>query len=288
MPWGVMKTKLYVSSLLVFTLTACGGSLSEVENFTYETDAAIVGGKDTTKENVISKYVVLIYDNPTKTYCTGLLIQKNIILTAAHCIKSDQAGLSLAFGLKPLSGDYTLRQAAKVLTHPLYKKNNTQDRNDLALILVKGDAPSGTQLLQIPGEEFPLKKGLLFTATGYGRTSGKKDNTGKDTQGSGSLRHVELMIESVAEDESQFYVDQKAGKGICSGDSGGPALMRYNGKDYVVGIASAISWTVPSELDGNERKEYIENKDVCSEKSIYMNVKKFRSWILEGSQSLLK
>ncbi|WP_374075735.1 trypsin-like serine protease [Bdellovibrio bacteriovorus] len=278
------KTKLYVSSLIVLALTACGGSQSEVDTQVY--DAAIVGGKDTTKDNVISKYVVLIYDNPTKTYCTGLLIKKDVILTAAHCVPSGYKSLTLAFGIKPLAGDYVMKQAANMVVHDKYKKENSNDRNDLALILIKGNAPEGYKTLLLPGADFPLKAGYGFTATGYGRISGKKVPS-SDTQGSGYLRHVELKIDSFNANESQFYVDQKSGRGICSGDSGGPALMRYEGQDYVVGIASAISWTLPDEIHEDEKKQYIENKDVCLEKSIYMNVKKHRTWIDAGLKKLL-
>jgi hypothetical protein len=63
--------------------------------------------------------------------------------------------------------------------------------------------------------------------------------------------------------------------------------MRYQGKDYVVGVASAVSWTVPDEVKADERNQYIQNKDVCKEKSIYMNVKNFRTWIDTESKKLL-
>ncbi len=102
------------------------------------------------------------------------------------------------------------------------------------------------------------------------------------------LRNVDLQIESFNQNATQFYVNQRSLKGICNGDSGGPAIMRYNNKDYVIGVASAISWSIPGEIKADERDEYLENKDLCAEKSIYMNVKKFRSWIFENSQKLLK
>lgn len=279
-----MKTKLYVSSWIVFALTACGGYYQG--NLVPETDSAIVGGKETTLGNPAAKYVVLIYDNSTKNYCTGLLIKKNLILTAAHCASKDAKDMTLAFGLKPMSGDYVMRQAAKTLVHDLYKKGASTERNDLALILMKTDAPPGYMPVLLPDESFPLKQGLTFTAAGYGRTSGKKVPN-SDTQGSGYLRNVDLTIDSFNSTQTQFYVDQKFNKGICNGDSGGPALMRYQDKDYAVGVASAISWSVPDEINENEKKQYVDNKDVCAEKSIYMNVQKFRAWIDKGSKQLL-
>jgi secreted trypsin-like serine protease len=257
-------------------LSACGGPPAQLTDLTIQDSSGIIGGKETTKDNVISKYVVLIYDTPTKSYCTGLLISNTLILTAAHCVEKSTSTLTLAFGLQPMKGNYILRQSAKTIPHPDYKKANKNDRHDTALIASQRAAPKGYEPLLLPDESFPLQAGLIFTATGYGRTSGKPE---AKEESQGFLRHVELIVASLSEDEKQFYVDQKSSKGICNGDSGGPALMRYLGKDYVVGIASAISWTT---------QEDVLQQDVCSEKSIYINLKKFRPWIQEASRLLTK
>ncbi|KHD88717.1 MAG: phosphotrypsin [Bdellovibrio sp. ArHS] len=281
-----MKTQLYVCSLLVFALSACGGPTEgDLENIT--SDNAIIGGKETTKDNVLSKYVVLIHDAPTKNYCTGILIKKNVILTAAHCVPGSAATLSLAFGLRPLAGQYILRQAIRAIPHSEFKKQNANDRDDIALILINGEAPQGYEPAVLPDETFPFKAGLGFTGIGYGRTSGKTAVSKEDTQGSGTLRHVDLLVDSISKTEEQFYVNQKDHKGICNGDSGGPAMMRYMGKDFIVGIASATSWTMPNDIKKSERDEFMRNKDFCGEKSIYMNVKKYRPWIDRELKKLL-
>lgn len=268
-----MKWNFFI--LLVCFQVGCGGTPQPTSHFAIDPHAAIVGGKETTEDNVIAKYVVLIYDTPSKSYCTGSLISKNVILTAAHCVDKSSEVLTLAFGLQPLKGNYILRQSRKVILHPQYKKSNINDPHDLALIGIQGFAPIGFQALLLPEENFPLISGISFTASGYGRISGKKDLP-ENSQGAGKLRHVELKIDSLSSDEMHFFIDQKSRRGICHGDSGGPALMRYLGKDYVVGVASAISWsTLPSS-----------QTDVCAEKSIYMNVKKFRPWIQESLRYL--
>jgi secreted trypsin-like serine protease len=282
-----MKTNLYVLAIIVLSAaTACENSYHQ--NTTDVTASAIVGGLETTKDNPTSRYMALIFDRPSESYCTAMLVRKNILLTAAHCIKSGPENMTLAFGNRPLAGQYTMREASRILVHPGYKKEQSVNRNDLALILVKGNAPEGYEALSIPDEQFPFRPGLTFTSAGYGRVTGKSDPRGNDIQGSGTLRHVELKIDSLSEDRTQFYVDQKSGKGICNGDSGGPAMMRLNGKDYVVGVASAISWIIPGELSEEAKKDYVVQHDICMHKSIYISTKKYTAWIEEGIRQLLQ
>lgn len=278
-----LKMNLYVLVSITLSLAACGNS-NHSETPTHPSNG-IVGGLETSKESLPARYLALIYDKPTESYCTAMLVHKRVLLTAGHCIKSTAANMTLAFGTRPLTGDYVIREASQILIHPLYKNNNI-NRNDLALVLIKGEAPAGYQSLALPEESFPLSANLAFTAAGYGRITGVADPKGG--HGSGLLRHVELKIDSFSQDQSQFYVDQSVGKGICNGDSGGPAMMRYQDLDYVVGIASAISWLVPGELSEKAKKEYLEKHDVCSHKSIYISTKKYRLWIENGLKELLK
>ncbi len=280
-----MKTKLYVCSLLVFILAACGNS-----NFAVDIDSEngnIIGGKLLKREDIASRYVVLLYDNVSRTYCTGTLIHKNVVLTAAHCVGQSASQISVAFGLNPMSGAYDLRTGLKSIIHENYSKTNSKQRNDLALLSFKGDMPISYRPINVIDKSFPLEVTYRFTAAGYGRTTGVKTSVKSDTQGSGVLRAVDLEINSFTEDKSQFYVTQYNGLGICNGDSGGPALMRYNNKDYVVGVISAISWSVPSEVSDDERSEYLENKDYCKDKSIYMNLQIHSDWVRKNLKKLL-
>ena len=278
-----MQSNLYVAAFLTLALTACGGHFS-AQNPQDIATTAIVGGKETPKEHIASKYVVMIFDNATQKYCTGALIRKDIVLTAAHCLGSKAENLTLAFGLKPMSGDYIRRSVSKVIAHENFSKGNLRDRNDLALLLIQGEAPAGYKTLLIPDDTFQIHANQGFTAAGYGRTSGSKKAGPTDNQGSGSLRHVDLLISSLSENENQFYVDQSNNRGICNGDSGGPALMRWQGQDYAVGIVSALSWASPDEASSGGVSQ--ETRDICAEKSIYISVKKYHAWILAGIKKL--
>lgn len=70
-----------------------------------------------------------------------------------------------------------------------------------------------------------------------------------------------------SEIESDFlYVDQSAGKGVCSGDSGGAAFAQVKGQDVVVGIASRV---------GN----LADSKHYCSSFGSYTNPIVYRNWL---------
>jgi secreted trypsin-like serine protease len=267
------KLLILTTLILSFALGACSPAV--------DTDAAlppesfgIIGGSEISSDEKASKYSALLYDNKSGTFCTGFLIKENVIMTAAHCIPQNLTDLVIAFGTKPRTGNYTLRRAQSTFTHPEYQYDQ-KAQNDLALVRLSQNAPQGSRLLSIPGDDFPLKKDLAFTALGYGQT------VGSDPQSAtGELHRAELKILDFGRDQSVFIVNQKEGKGICKGDSGGPAIMRFQGLDYAVGVASAISWRSAKNEIGTESIPTVD-ANLCADRSIYMNVSKFKSWIDE-------
>ncbi|MEN0059929.1 MAG: trypsin-like serine protease, partial [Bdellovibrio sp.] len=213
-----------------------------------------------------ARYTVFLLERSNKKFCTGVLIPRNIILPAAHCMNADPTQMTLAFGLHPQAGHYTARRSSKSISHPLYRKDDIT-RYDLALVYVDSGAPEKFSPLLLPDESFPLHEGLNFTAAGFGQN---------ESQTSNALHFTELKITALDSTSGHLYVNQAAGKGICQGDSGGPALMSYQGRDYVVGVASAL---LP---DSTEHPA-----DLCRSTALYMNVQKFQGWIKTASKALL-
>ena len=238
---------------------------------------SIIGGVELSAQDDAARYVVMLYDEDLKKLCTGTLIAPQLVITAGHCVGKKQNGITLAFGVNPMSGQYVRRRSVAFKVHDLY--NAAKNQNDLAIIRFMGEAPNGYQPAYVAPAGFPVKAPYAFSAVGYGRYSGLPPSSEKDGQGSGRLRSTDLHIKTLSKDEKIFMVGQNMGRGICSGDSGGPALMRLNGKDYIVGVASAVVWSKT-----NSQK----SRDVCSDRSMYMNVSRYGVWIRETSQYLLQ
>ncbi|MNL01504.1 Trypsin [compost metagenome] len=255
---------------------ACAKSETPRTNNWYQDDS-IFGGVELSAQDDAARYVMMLYDVDSKKTCTGTLIAPQLVLTAAHCLGRRQNGITLAFGVDPMTGKYISRQSIAFKAHDLF--NSTNNRNDLAIIYFNGEAPRGYMPALVAPTSFPVKATYAFSAVGYGRYSGLPPASEKDAQGSGRLRSTDLKINSISKDEKTFIVGQNSGRGICAGDSGGPALMRLKGRDYVVGVASAVIW---SGKDGQK------NRDVCADRSMYMNVSRYGPWIRETSQNLLK
>lgn len=268
-------SRIFAGFSLLAVLACAKPEASRTGNWNH--NDSIFGGTELSTQDDAARYVMMIYDIDSKKICTGTLISPQLVLTAAHCVGRRQDGITLAFGVDPMTGKYISRQSVSFKAHHLF--NPTTNRHDLAVIYFKGGAPRGYLPVLVAPTDFPVKATYAFSAVGYGRYSGLPPTTDKDAQGSGRLRSTDLTINSLSKDEKTFIVGQNSGRGICAGDSGGPALMRLKGRDYVVGVASAVIWSGKNEQT---------NRDVCADRSMYMNVSRYSTWIRETSQNLLQ
>jgi secreted trypsin-like serine protease len=314
-----MKTGLFnkintaaTIALLSIVVSACAPQSKNSSSYqSSETQKSnIVGGTNATsaeqKQNGIVEILIFIQNQAGQqgtATCTGTLISKNIVLTAAHCLMSQGiTRIGVVFATDTASATQTdVRFAVDGIVHPQfldgYDPNSSNDNliwNDIAILKLASDAPADFKFARLPTSltEVSLVPNSKVTLAGYGITNaivrkvvldqdGKAvlDKDGNEqfveipSEGSGKLRKIEnVTVKEVSADQKEIILDQSTGFGACHGDSGGPAFVTADSGSLIqVGITSR-----GTDKLGN-----------CNQSAIYTSVASHLAWIDQASKALL-
>ncbi|XP_025193800.1 spermosin-like [Melanaphis sacchari] len=229
--------------------------------------------------------------------CGGSLIEKDVILTAAHCvIKKDISTLVVRAGEWDLKTEKELlshqdRRVSKIVTHPDYYAGGLY--NDVALIFVENpfSLQDNIQLICLPSTNDIFINDMCYSS-GWGKTVSynnytivKKTESGK-TKEFGQyqvsiLKKVELPIvpRSKCMDilrttrlgpkfvlhDSFICAGGQEGKDTCKGDGGSPLMCPYkDDPDHLVQVG-IVAWGI--------------NCGLADIPAAYVNVAGFMYWI---------
>jgi len=168
--------------------------------------------------------------------CTGTLITRDVVLTAAHCVVDDNGNpvspADVAFAL----GDDAAQpresaNAQQIHVHPGYDEDGMSAQNDVAILVLEGSLAGA--------EPLPINCHTLTQSALVGRAVQNVGYGDTDTDGSDNTRKWWSAQKVVALSSFDFTVDGNGETGVCSGDSGGPSLWTMNGNVHVVGV---LSW----------------------------------------------
>lgn len=248
----------FVSCALLSLSVGCGQSVTD------QSELKIRGGevvKDTDTSSIRRATIALTTDfvspekagTPSileqgKSFCSGTIVGVRTIVTAAHCIQALVNNTEKGGFILPKPSDYIVHfdsavgkdgvfiRAVKVVAHPDWDPSATlspspsSKPNDIGVVVLAEDIPDSMVPAKIADTTLKVN-GLPAYLAGYGVT---KDRNNNDT---GVLRT--LLAKFTAEKATIARVSHGAWlKGICAGDSGGPAYFNVNGELQLVGAAS--------------------------------------------------
>lgn len=210
-----------------------------------EGQAAILEGERDAEHAAVFR--MLARDDGLNGLCTAVLIAPNVLVTARHCVAEVPQG-PVHCGEHPfgdaldwseilVSNDVepTLTSAWREITEVVVP-DGTHDLcgSDVALLALATPVPDDVATPLSPAVDAPPESGQSYVAVGYGGTADEAAASYGERRSRSGLRVTCGTADSCPE-STATRTEFVGETGVCSGDSGGPALTADG---EVLGVAS--------------------------------------------------
>ena len=215
----------------------------------------IIGGKEVDPHQYPWTAAILV-KGKRGVWCGASVLKRQYVLTAAHCLIKNQTfrfekcQAKIRLGAHLVNAEKDPEQESRDFEVDEWKPHKGYDyytkENDIALIKLKTPIVYGDSIRPIclPEKGEQVEPDQPITAVGWGTTTWGSNTTNNSEE----LLGVDLETWSFEKcrdafpegkiTESMFCAFNR-GKDTCSGDSGGPAMMRAKSKQWnIVGVTS--------------------------------------------------
>ncbi|XP_055274151.1 granzyme H-like isoform X1 [Moschus berezovskii] len=189
----------------------------------------IIGGHEAKPHS--RPYMALVQFLGEKSWkrCGGVLIQKDFVLTAAHCRGSSINVTLGAHNIKQQEGTQQVIQVRRAVHHPDYNPKNFS--NDIMLLQLerKAKQTSAVKPLSLPRAKARVKPGQVCSLAGWGQVAlGTPISTLQEAELTVQEDHVcESLYPRHYSQATQICVgDPRKVKTGFKGDSGGPLVCK--------------------------------------------------------------
>jgi hypothetical protein len=217
---------------------ACSGESSETLN---QSRAPVVGGQPTAPGEYPATGALLgSYQGELFALCTGTLIARDVVVTAAHCLTPNpkvegMPSFTLVRDIDSVSSD-EVHAALETAIHPDFDPTTAPvgqlgRTNDIGIVRLASPVPEDAALAILPSPEegAALAPGMGVAIVGYGITI-------PDMEDYGVKHDAETIIAALGDWE--IVIGGSGGPQNCGGDSGGPAFANLGAGPRLVGIVS--------------------------------------------------